>query len=781
MRADLAVSAPPQLKRKYTNSASPFPRLQQRPSYVPPSAEEMESLLESARITVLRSNDPELQLVWAQDALAWVEIASTHEIRIADGQTPRAKTPPIEHQLRIDATSIVAFLADQYHPTADFIRGTWFEFGKFGMPVDRREAFRAYARSASRGYARSQYRMGVQFENSTEFQKAIKHYNLGAAANDSASNYRLGMMIILGHHGHQQDLQRGVQLVKLAAQSADLNAPQAAYVYGMMIARELNGVSIPESLLPNDVKASRQNIEKAAFLGFSKAQVRMGQAYDYGQLGCRYNPELSLHYYVLASRQAEPEAEMAINKWFLSGCEGLFEKNEELAFVYAKRAAKECYPNAEFAMGYMLEIGLGTPQDISEAQRWYALAAEHGHVDAATRVEGLKRSNTLTRKDHEKVALERIKSQRGDRVSETQKPPPVSPRSDAPVSSYQRASSRERYQDTGNGRLSGEMNRTDGRRPSGEQTRTDNRRPSTELSRNDTSQTSTPYSFLNPNLRPVASAQTSSQQNRLENNPGQFNSENRRNSASYDYNRRTSSERPSMDRQYGSSPDTRNEFSQRPVSGFNQNSQANQALPGPGSRPTQPQPTRVSTSSSFSQADSRESLPSRRPVPPPVQEDPRKYKLQNPFTQRTDHAAGTYGNNSPPEPRRESSNNRVYPPLNNKYSETGGPQVPAKQSSQYTAMPPTKQSQYGAPASLHPKPQQSFGAPTPLPTPPAVPQGPPLRPGGPQTFEEMGVPKVKKEDDCVGLLQSYEITNYLGCHVKRLDELCGLFARLDWI
>ena len=45
---------------------------------------------------------------------------------------------------------------------------------------------------------------------------------------------------------------------------------------------------------------------------------------------------------------------MAISKWFLCGHEGVFEKNEELAFVYAQRAASSGLATAEFALGRLI-------------------------------------------------------------------------------------------------------------------------------------------------------------------------------------------------------------------------------------------------------------------------------------------------------------------------------------------------------------------------------------------------------------------------------------------
>lgn len=72
--------------------------------------------------------------------------------------------------------------------------------------------------------------MGMQFEQNNDPVKALTHYQRGAAAGDSASNYRLGMMTLMGQMGQQQDYTKGIQMLQLAAEKADENAPQGAYV-----------------------------------------------------------------------------------------------------------------------------------------------------------------------------------------------------------------------------------------------------------------------------------------------------------------------------------------------------------------------------------------------------------------------------------------------------------------------------------------------------------------------------------------------------------------------
>ncbi len=211
-------------------SFSPFPPIHNRPANVPPSDEEREVILENARQPVLNSNDPEMQLTWAQDTLTYVEIAAQNELRVSQNQAARPQTPQTEHQLRVDAVNVVSFLAEQHHPKAEFMKGMWLEFGKFGFRLDKKEAYRCYARSAQGGYARAEYRMGMQFESSNDTVKAIKHYTIGVEAGDSACHYRLGMMTLLAQHGQPLDHARGIELIKFAAETADENAPQGAYV-----------------------------------------------------------------------------------------------------------------------------------------------------------------------------------------------------------------------------------------------------------------------------------------------------------------------------------------------------------------------------------------------------------------------------------------------------------------------------------------------------------------------------------------------------------------------
>ncbi|KAF2858900.1 HCP-like protein [Piedraia hortae CBS 480.64] len=416
-------------------SVSPFPRLVNPPPNVPPSDEQLEETLEKARGFVLSSNDAEMQLAWAADTLVYVGICADNEERIVAAKPLAARpgTPRVEHQLKVDAMNIVTFLADQHHPKAEFLRGMWLEWGRFGQREDKKEAFRCYSRAADRGYARAEYRIGMLYESYNDPVKALRHYHRGVEAGDAASCYRLGMLTLRGQLGQPQDTGLGIDLIRRSAIAADENAAQGAYVYGMLLARQLPQIHVPDHLLPYDERQAKMFIEKAAYLKFAKAQLQMGSAYELGSLDCEFSPTLSMHYNALASRQGEAQADMALSKWFLVGAEGLFPKNEELAYTYAERAAHTGLPTAEFAMGYFYEIGMYVAVDLKRATMWYEKASKHGNEDARQRLESLSRSQVLNKKDHMNVAITRIKSQHGSmrmaRPARFQQPRPAGPES----------------------------------------------------------------------------------------------------------------------------------------------------------------------------------------------------------------------------------------------------------------------------------------------------------------------------------------------------------------
>ncbi|KAJ4168212.1 hypothetical protein NW765_016898 [Fusarium oxysporum] len=391
-------------------SFSPFPKV--KGDNIPLTDEDKEEILWNARKHVLHSQNVSMQLTWARDVLTCADISQESLMR-EYGDRARPATPRIEHELRLDALNIISYLIQQEHPEALYMRSKWLEFGKFGNRVDKLEAYVGYKRAAELGHARSEYRIGMLYEQSNDMSKAKEHYYRGLSLKDSASLCRMGMMSLLGQYGETKDYSTGLERIQAAADSSDEDAPQGAYVYGMLIGRDLPDITIPEGLLPNNPLTAKMYIEKSTYLGFAKAQLKMGQAYEFCQFSCDFNPSYSIHYYGLAAKQGLPEAALGVSRWFLFGYEGMFKKNEALAYKYAQEAAAAKLPTGEFALGYYNEIGIHVEKSLAEARKWYQIAADHGNKDAIGRLESLDADRTLSKADHETTTLTRIKSQHG--------------------------------------------------------------------------------------------------------------------------------------------------------------------------------------------------------------------------------------------------------------------------------------------------------------------------------------------------------------------------------
>jgi TPR repeat protein len=130
---------------------------------------------------------------------------------------------------------------------------------------------------------------------------------------------------------------------------------------------------------------------KGAQLGHPPAQFKLGYCYENKCLGCNIDPRKSIAWYSRAAEQGEPEAELALSGWYLTGAEGILPQSDQEAFLWAQRAAEKGLAKAEYALGYYFETGVGTACNLSEAKRWYLMAAEQGQKRAMARLAELKK------------------------------------------------------------------------------------------------------------------------------------------------------------------------------------------------------------------------------------------------------------------------------------------------------------------------------------------------------------------------------------------------------
>ena len=381
--------------------------------------------LEQQRLRVNESDNDLDKLRWAVQVLKYVE-----RMRISGTELEDPVTTWIE-----EAITQIVQCASHPQPKAEalYARGDLLASGAFPAYVakDLRSAFSDFERSARMGWAPSWFRIGRDYETLGDIARARTAYGRGVQRSDVGCMYRMGMAKVMGQLEVPQDLHEGISLLQASADASTVDTPHPAYVYGLILAGELSTIPIPIEAFatpdnPSPTRASlmplgREYLQRAAYLNLPAAQSKCGWCYEHAQLSFPFDPLMSVQYYSAASQGGEPEADMALSKWFLCGAEGCFDKNESLAWTFAERAAKHHLPTAEFAMGYYLEVGIGVPIDLEAARIWYGKASAQGNSDAAERLAALQasQSEALSRAQHQAHLHERLYSahQRARKVS----------------------------------------------------------------------------------------------------------------------------------------------------------------------------------------------------------------------------------------------------------------------------------------------------------------------------------------------------------------------------
>ena len=331
------------------------------------------SLREQRERTMSTNNELD-KLRWSVQVLKFVERMRASETEIDES---------VQIWIEEAITEIVQCASHpQPKPEALYARGDLLASGAFPTYVskDLRSAFSDFERSARMGWAPSWFRIGRDYEMLGDIARARAAYGRGVNLSDVGCMYRIGMAKMLGQLEVPEDMPGGASLLQAAADASTVDTPHPAYVYGLILTGELPSVPIPleyfaspehpsptyETLMP----LGREYLQRAAYLNLPAAQSKCGWCYEHAQLSFPFDPLMSVQYYSAASQGGEPEADMALSKWFLCGAEGCFDKNESLAWTFAERAAKHRIPTAEFAMGYYLEVGIGTKIDLVAARAW---------------------------------------------------------------------------------------------------------------------------------------------------------------------------------------------------------------------------------------------------------------------------------------------------------------------------------------------------------------------------------------------------------------------------
>ncbi|CAK4032594.1 chitin synthase regulatory factor 3-like [Lecanosticta acicola] len=291
---------------------------------------------------------------------------------------------------------------------AQFYMADCYGQGMLGLEADTKEAFKLYQAAAKAGHAQAAYRTAVCCEmgpeegggTSKDFAKAVQWYRRAAALGDPAAMYKVGAVMLKGLLGQPKNITEAVTWLKRGAERADLDNPHALHELATIYESANKNPEIRNKVTPDDAYAKNLFMQ-AAKLGFKASQFRLGQAYEYGDLGLPISNRDSIAWYTKAASQGEHQAELALSGWYLTGAEGILEHSDTEAYLWARKAASsEGGPQvakAMFAMGYFAENGIGCPASMDEARRWYGRAASYKFPKAIERLEELKKGGKSSR------------------------------------------------------------------------------------------------------------------------------------------------------------------------------------------------------------------------------------------------------------------------------------------------------------------------------------------------------------------------------------------------
>jgi TPR repeat protein len=274
-----------------------------------------------------------------------------------------------------ESLKVIRRLATQgeAYDEAQFFLANCYGTGALGLQVDHERAYHLYLQAAKQNHAAASYRVAVCNEigagTRREAPRAAAFYRKAASLGDTPAMYKLGMILLNGTLGEQQNPREAINWLKRAAEQADEENPHALHELGLLH-------EVPNSpLVPFDPVYAKNLFTQAAQLGYTPSQYKLGQCYEFGSLTCPTDSRRSIAWYTKAAEKGDSEAELSLSGWYLTGSEGVLKQSDSEAYLWARRAANKGLSKAEYAVGYYAEVGIGIKQDMEFAKRWYMRAA----------------------------------------------------------------------------------------------------------------------------------------------------------------------------------------------------------------------------------------------------------------------------------------------------------------------------------------------------------------------------------------------------------------------
>ncbi|KAL0090002.1 hypothetical protein J3Q64DRAFT_1813475 [Phycomyces blakesleeanus] len=323
---------------------------------------------------------------------------SDFAIFMVEAARPLPETDTCRWDYLAEAEKLLRQLAGRGHAESQYYLGNLYGSGLLSKKnkVDFDKAFPLFVQASKHHHADASYRTAKCYEDGLgsrkDSSKALQFYRKAASLSHPGAMYRLGLAENNGELGISKNPRDGVKWLKRSVESATSEYPHAIHELALLHERGIENVVFVD----HDYCVSLYT--QAADLGYGPSAHRLGECYEYGKLGCKIDPALSIHYYTVAAQRGDRDACFALTAWYLIGLPDVLPQSDEEAYVWAHRAAEKQLAKAEYAVGYFTETGIGIPKNPEEATKWYTLAADHGDKRAIQRLQGSLGSQPTTRK-----------------------------------------------------------------------------------------------------------------------------------------------------------------------------------------------------------------------------------------------------------------------------------------------------------------------------------------------------------------------------------------------
>ncbi len=237
---------------------------------------------------------------------------------------------------------------------AQFFLANMYGTGQLGLAVDYEKAHQLYMQASKQNHPAATYRTAVCNElgagTRKEPNRAVLFYRKAATLRDTAAMYKLGMVLLQGLLGQPRNPREGITWLRRAAQQADEDNPHSLHELAMLHENP-TGLGVGQTVLQQSDDMARELYIQAAQLGYAPAQFKLGTCYEYGGLGCGIDPRRSIAWLSRAAEKGDPEAELALSGWFLTGAEGVLKQSDSEAYLWARRSGNKGLAKAEYAVG----------------------------------------------------------------------------------------------------------------------------------------------------------------------------------------------------------------------------------------------------------------------------------------------------------------------------------------------------------------------------------------------------------------------------------------------